>query len=128
MSTSISKRLTGTSRPAATTSGWGERTPPGVKRGSTPGLTTEMFSSGRRSISTISCFDEDDRVMMRLRRYTGGASVNSSISPRRARISGFSTMRHISACTWWRNTTRGHRAQAGEKKGIPFQTSTSASR
>ena len=36
-------------------------------------------------------------------------------------------MRHISACTWWRKTTRAQRAQTGEKNGMPFQISTSPS-
>ncbi len=37
-------------------------------------------------------------------------------------------MRHISACTWWQNTTRGPWAHTGEKNGMPFQISTSPSR
>ncbi len=36
-------------------------------------------------------------------------------------------MPHISACTWCRKTTRGPRYHSGERKGMPFQISTSAS-
>ena len=88
----------------------------------------DTLSAGSRNMSTISWRDDSDSVTIRALRYTGGARRNSSSSPRRARATGFSTMRHISACTWWRKTTRGTCAHSGEKNGMPFQISTMPSR
>ena len=87
-----------------------------------------MLAAGSRSNSTISSLLDCERVTMRARRYTGGASLNSTSSPTRANARGLMTMRHISACTWCRNTMRGQRAHHGEKNGMPFQISTRPSR
>jgi hypothetical protein len=56
-----------------------------------------------------------------------GATLRSSVSPRRARLGG-STIFHMSAWMWCKKTMRGPDAQSGEKNGMPFQISTSASR
>ena len=37
-------------------------------------------------------------------------------------------MPHMPPCTWCNQVTRGPRAHTGEKNGMPFQISTSASR
>jgi len=44
-----------------------------------------------------------------------------------AASAGGSAIPHISAWTWWRKTILGPWNHSGEKKGIPFHTSTSAS-
>ena len=56
----------------------------------------------------------------------GGPAGCSTSSPSRASQSG-STIRHISAWTWWRKVIRGPRYHRGEKNGMPFHTSTSPS-
>ncbi len=60
------------------------------------------------------------------RRYNGGATRCSTAEPKRASRCE-STICHISAWTWCRKTIRGRRAHSGEKKGIPFQISTTPS-
>ena len=67
-STSSSNRFTGTSRPTATTSGVGDCSPPGEKRGSTPGGTTCTIVALKPRSSTSSCFDELDSVTIGVRR------------------------------------------------------------
>jgi len=118
--------LTGTSRPTATTSGTGDRSPPGVNRGSTPGGVTVMRSGEKWSRSTISALEECDRVTIRLRRYRGGAIRCSSTWPNSAMPRG-RTIFHISAWTWWRKVICGLRDHTGLKNGMPFQISTTPS-
>src|ERR1700693_5659623 len=49
------------------------------------------------------------------------------VRPSRARRGG-NVISHIESCTWCNHTARGRvAAQTGEKKGMPFQISTSAS-
>ena len=125
---SRSKRFTGTSRPTATTSGVGDaRRRPGENDGSMPGGTTVMRCALRCSL-------RDDLVLRRLRqrddRRARGRSAarrrNSTRRPSRASRGG-SVISHIESCTWCSHTTRGRRAHNGEKNGMPFQISTSAS-
>src|SRR6185369_10179771 len=93
------KRLTGTSRPTATTNGVGDFFSfPGEKRGSIPGGTT-VTSEGRKcSLSTISSFEDCDKVTIGVRRYNGGATRNSTVRPNFASRGG-NVISHIESCT-----------------------------
>ena len=94
------------------------------------GSTTSTFEAGRRSNSTMSFFDEFDSVTILDRRYTSGATRRSTVSPSVAAhgASSPSTIFHISAWTWCSRMIPGPRFHSGEKNGMPFQISTSASR
>src|SRR5258708_10172520 len=86
-----------------------------------------MFDGGGRRLRTISALDDSDKVTIRDRRYSGGATRNSTVRPKRARRGG-SVISHIESWTWCSHTARVRvAAQTGEKNGIPFQISTSPS-
>jgi hypothetical protein len=77
-------------------------------------------------METISSRDDCERVTILLRRYNTGAIVDSMLRPSAANDEGRAIL-HISACTWWRKTILGPWNHNGEKNGIPFHTSTTAS-